>query len=71
MVSSIDKWFMGPVPQFSSRDIGVLGDKQELCALLERAKKIANDPTQMKWESVRIFLFEVFCWFDVSDVGRA
>lgn len=23
VVSSIDKWFMGPVPQFSARDLGV------------------------------------------------
>jgi anaphase-promoting complex subunit 4 len=56
VVSSIDKWFMGPVPQFSSRDIGVLGDKQELSAVLERAKKMANDPAQMSWQSVRVFI---------------
>jgi anaphase-promoting complex subunit 4 len=53
VVSSIDKWFMGPVPRFSSRDLGVLGDKEDLSAVIERAKKVANDPSQIDFQTVR------------------
>jgi anaphase-promoting complex subunit 4 len=52
VVSSIDKWFMGPVPQFSPRDLGVPASKQNLTEVLKRAKSVMRDPAQMAWSDV-------------------
>jgi anaphase-promoting complex subunit 4 len=52
VVSSIDKWFMGPIPQFSPEDLGVPGDKQDLQSALRRAQAVTNDPSQMAWQAV-------------------
>lgn len=54
VVSSIDQWFMGAVPQFSSRDLGIPGDDQTLLDVLTRAHLLANDPAQMSWQAVCI-----------------
>jgi anaphase-promoting complex subunit 4 len=55
VVSSIDRWFMGPVPQFSLRDLGEPGDSQAVSAVIEEARSVANDPAQMAWQLVCIF----------------
>lgn len=59
VVSSIDKWFMGPIPQFSPEDLGVLGDKQDLQSALNKAHTVASDPTQMAWQAVGSFYYKV------------
>jgi anaphase-promoting complex subunit 4 len=56
LVSSIDKWFMGPVPRFSPRDLGVPGDNQDLHMLLKRAKTVVDDPAQTAWQLVGPFI---------------
>jgi len=52
VVSSIDKWFMGPIPQFSPEDLGVPGDKQDLQSAIRRAQAVASNPAQMAWQAV-------------------
>lgn len=52
VVSSIDKWFMGPVPQFSLQDMGVSGDRHDLSDVLKRAESAAADPEQVAWQLV-------------------
>jgi len=51
VVSSIDKWFMGQIPQFSPEDLGVPGDKQDLQSVLRRAQIVANNSSQMAWQT--------------------
>lgn len=55
VVSSIDKWFMGPIPQFSPEDLGVPGDKQDLQSAIKRAQAVASDPVHIAWQTVGIF----------------
>ena len=51
--SSIDKWFTGPVPQFQPVDLGILEHGNgSLTDILERARIVANDPSQMTWQMV-------------------
>ena len=51
--SSIDKWFTGPVPEFQPVDLGILEHGNgPLADILERARTIANDPSQMTWQMV-------------------
>ena len=52
VVSSIDKWFMGPIPQFSPEDLGVPGDNQDLQLALRKAQAVISDPSQMAWQTV-------------------
>ena len=53
--SSIDKWFIGPVPQFQAVDLGILEHGNgSLADILERARTVANDPSQMTWQIVRL-----------------
>lgn len=53
--SSIDKWFIGPVPQFQPVDLGILEHGNgPLAEILERARTVANDPSQMTWQIVRL-----------------
>ena len=52
--SSIDKWFTGPVPQFQPVDLGILEHGNgSLTDILERARIVANDPSQMTWQMVQ------------------
>jgi len=51
VVSSIDKWFMGPISQLSPEDLGVPGDKQDLQSVLRRAQTVASDPSQIAWQA--------------------
>lgn len=55
VVSSIDKWFMGPIPRFSPEDLGVPGDKQDVQQALRKAQAAATDPVQTAWQTVRFF----------------
>lgn len=54
VVSSIDKWFMGPIPRFSSEDLGVPSDKHDLQQALKKARVAATNPSQTAWQSVRV-----------------
>jgi anaphase-promoting complex subunit 4 len=52
-VSSIDKWFTGPVPQFQPVDLGILEHGNGFLAdTLKRARAVANNPSQMTWQMV-------------------
>lgn len=51
VVSSIDKWFMGPIPRFSSEDLGVPSDKHDLQQALKKARVAATNPSQTAWQS--------------------
>jgi hypothetical protein len=55
VVSSIDKWFMGPVPQFTPRDLGVPTGRQNLTEVLKRARSVVKNPAQMAWQDVGTF----------------
>lgn len=55
VVSSIDKWFMGPVPQFKESDLGLPGI-QPLREVIDLAKAAVNDPNQVKWQHVGIYI---------------
>ena len=53
--SSIDKWFIGPVPQFHPVDLGILEyGNGSLADILERARIVVNDPSEMTWQIVRL-----------------
>ncbi|KAJ7293596.1 anaphase-promoting complex, cyclosome, subunit 4-domain-containing protein [Mycena rebaudengoi] len=48
VVSSIDKWFMGPVPQFNPQDLGAMDGSHDLRTVLENTRAVARD--QMHWQ---------------------
>lgn len=50
VVSPIDKWFMGPVPQFSSQDLGIAPGGHDLEEVMERARRVIDDPGQVAWK---------------------
>lgn len=53
VVSSIDKWFMGPIPLFSLDELGTAGTTQQsLSTVMERAKLVVNGPEQVAWQHV-------------------
>jgi hypothetical protein len=52
VVSSIDKWFMGPVPRFTPRDVGVTGDEDSLPQVLKHARRVLDSPASMAWQLV-------------------
>ncbi|KAJ6575135.1 anaphase-promoting complex, cyclosome, subunit 4-domain-containing protein [Mycena capillaripes] len=49
VVSSIDKWFMGPVPQFNPRELGIVDGNPTLRTTLEQARAAVDDT---KWQVV-------------------
>ncbi|KAJ6610891.1 anaphase-promoting complex, cyclosome, subunit 4-domain-containing protein [Mycena sp. CBHHK59/15] len=51
VVSSIDKWFMGPVPQFNPRDLGSADGITDLSTAVEHARTVARDPSQIQWQT--------------------
>jgi hypothetical protein len=57
MVSSIDKWFMGPVPRFTPQDLGVPSDDYGLHKALASCHTAINDKTFLEWQGVRIMKF--------------
>ncbi|KAF8807426.1 hypothetical protein BYT27DRAFT_7099450 [Phlegmacium glaucopus] len=49
--SSIDQWFIGPVPQFQPVDLGILEHGNgSIADILEQARTVVNDPSQMTWQ---------------------
>ncbi|PFH54494.1 hypothetical protein AMATHDRAFT_134140 [Amanita thiersii Skay4041] len=51
VVSSIDKWFMGPVPSFSPRDLGLPGDGYVgIQDVLEKARSVLDTPGKVTWQ---------------------
>jgi anaphase-promoting complex subunit 4 len=67
--SQIDKWFLGPVPKFSAEDFSITGPKANLEEVLERARRVANDPAEIAWRHVRAFKLNLFQGF-LSQVLR-
>lgn len=51
VVSSIDKWFMGPVPQFSAAELG-LPMAEDLSASVQVVRKTLDDPEGLSWPPV-------------------
>ncbi|KAG7450497.1 uncharacterized protein BT62DRAFT_1001314 [Guyanagaster necrorhizus] len=50
VVSPIDKWFMGPVPHFSPRDLGINnGSDSSLSDVLKRTQDLLDNTKQMAW----------------------
>ncbi|KAJ6604670.1 anaphase-promoting complex, cyclosome, subunit 4-domain-containing protein [Mycena vulgaris] len=47
VVSSIDKWFMGPVPQFNPQEFGIVDGETNLGAAIEHARSAVS---QTKWQ---------------------
>lgn len=55
--SCLDKWFAGPTPHFKRADLGISDYNHDtLKEALDSAFKIAEDPAQMAWQTVRIHL---------------
>ena len=52
--SALDKWFSGQAPKFSLEELGSVGKGTgDLAEVMERARKVANDPTGIEWQHVR------------------
>ncbi|KDQ63736.1 hypothetical protein JAAARDRAFT_203134 [Jaapia argillacea MUCL 33604] len=51
VVSPIDRWFMGAVPQFSPTDLGIPGAIPDLSELIQRAQGAVKDHAQMAWQN--------------------
>lgn len=52
-MSSIDKWFIGPVPQFTPRDLGIpTEDTRPMNLVLEQIRNVAGDPERLNWQAV-------------------
>jgi len=52
--SILDKWFSGQAPKFSLEELGsVGGGTGDLREVMERARKVANDPAGIEWQHVR------------------
>lgn len=51
VVSSIDKWFMGPVPQYTLQDLGINATNKTLAEAIKEAKNVAENPSaQPIWQ---------------------
>ncbi|KZT74640.1 hypothetical protein DAEQUDRAFT_311 [Daedalea quercina L-15889] len=50
VVSPIDRWFMGPVPQFSPHDLGVPGDWVDMKSTALRARRVLKEPRLSAWQ---------------------
>ncbi|KAJ6519839.1 anaphase-promoting complex, cyclosome, subunit 4-domain-containing protein [Mycena sanguinolenta] len=48
VVSSIDKWFMGPVPQFNPHELGIVDGNPNLRITIEQARTAVD---QTKWQA--------------------
>ena len=59
-VSSIDKWFMGPVPRFTPQDLGVPSDDYGLHKALASCHTAINDKKYLEWQGVCIMTFALF-----------
>jgi len=53
--SVLDKWFSGQAPKFSLEELGSVGEETgDLTGVMDRARKVANDPTGIEWQHVRL-----------------
>jgi len=53
VVSTIDKWFIGPVPQFVPRDLGIPAeDTRPMNLVLEKIRSVVGDPSRLDWQAV-------------------
>lgn len=53
VVSSIDKWFIGPVPQFTPRDLGIpTEDTRPINIVLEQIRNVARESERLDWQAV-------------------
>lgn len=53
VVSTVDKWFIGPVPQFVPRDLGIpTEDTRPISLVLEQIRSVAGDPSRLDWQAV-------------------
>lgn len=53
--SVLDKWFSGQAPKFSLEELGSVGEGTgDLTEVMERARKVANDPRGIEWQHVRL-----------------
>lgn len=53
VVSSIDKWFMGPLPQFTPADLGVPG-VEDWASSVQVVRDILDRPEGLTWPPVRV-----------------
>jgi hypothetical protein len=52
--SVLDKWFSGQAPRFYLEELGSVGEGTgDLTEVMERARKVANDPEGIEWQHVR------------------
>ncbi|KAL5495217.1 hypothetical protein ACEPAI_680 [Sanghuangporus weigelae] len=52
VVSSIDKWFVGPAPQFSLDSIAPASSTMDLRSSIDRAREFAADPANLTWPPI-------------------
>ncbi|KAL5535567.1 hypothetical protein ACEPAF_3661 [Sanghuangporus sanghuang] len=52
VVSSIDKWFVGPAPQFSLDSIAPAAPTMNLRSSIDRAREFAADPVNLTWPPI-------------------
>ena len=53
--SVLDKWFSGQAPKFSLEELGSVGEGGDPSEIMERARKVANDPKGIEWQHVRSY----------------
>ena len=53
VVSSIDKWFMGPVPTFMPTDLGV-PQAEPLASSVQRVREMLDKPEGLPWPPVSV-----------------
>lgn len=52
--SVLDKWFSGQAPRFHLEELGSVGEGTgDLTEVMERARRVANDPEGIEWQHVR------------------
>lgn len=78
VVSSLDKWFMGPLPEFEMsgmadfEDLGgaraSVGGSAALKAALQAAKAVLDDPSKLGWREVNITTWPVMFYFSSSSL---
>ena len=58
--SALDKWFSGQAPKFLLEELGRVGEGTgDLTEVMERARKVANDPKGIEWPHVRSSFYDM------------
>ena len=52
VVSSIDRWFICPVPQFSMQHLTGVPLSSSLHSVMEQARQLTEDPSKLTWPPV-------------------